>query len=104
LSPEADRALEAYRWPGNLRELRHAVERAVILGLPPKLELHELPEAVRMGSALPVDVAVESSLEAMERAQIARVLASGVGQEEAAELLGISTATLWRKRKEYKLA
>lgn len=103
ISAAARQALETYRWPGNLRELRHAIERAVILGIPPQLELHELPEAVRILPAGNVDKLVDGRLEVVERIQIAKVLASGVSQEEAAEILGISTATLWRKRKEYKL-
>src|SRR6185503_2080637 len=45
ITPEAMAAMEAYPWPGNLRELRHAIERALILGAPPLLELHELPQA-----------------------------------------------------------
>jgi transcriptional regulator with PAS, ATPase and Fis domain len=51
LGPEVIRALEAYPWPGNIRELRNLIERAVALAAGPTIELDDLPEALRRETA-----------------------------------------------------
>ncbi len=99
---EALQALRSYAWPGNIRELRNVVERAVILcnghivgvsHLPPGL-VPGLP-AVQVGALVP--------LEKIEEAHIRGVIAAARSLQEAAEILGIDQATLWRKRKLYGL-
>jgi NtrC-family two-component system response regulator AlgB len=97
---EALRLLCAYSWPGNVREFRNVLERAVILCKSDYVDVHHLPEglsnpqsAISLGDPVPI--------EKIEELHIRRVLASAKSLEEAAEILGIDTATLWRRRKQY---
>jgi len=46
ISPEAERCLTAYAWPGNIRELENAIERAVVLGESNVILPEDLPESV----------------------------------------------------------
>ncbi len=102
-APEAAQALCRYRWPGNVRELRNAIERAVVLSRGESIRQEDLPDAIfRPPSAAPRPAPETSaSLEDVERDHILRVLTDAVTLEEAADTLGISVATLWRKRKRY---
>jgi NtrC-family two-component system response regulator AlgB len=116
-SAKCEPAIMDYAWPGNLRQLRNAVERAVILtparvvepadlGLPvsgagPAASASGLPAgpahaALTLGDDVP--------LEAVEREHIARVVARSPSFEAAAQVLGIDVTTLQRKRKRYGLA
>lgn len=103
LSPEAASAIVNHQWPGNVRELRNALERAVVLSHADTIRPEDLPDAIfRTGAALaPARAEQASSLEAVEREHIARVLAESATLEEAAATLGINVTTLWRKRKRY---
>jgi NtrC-family two-component system response regulator AlgB len=102
-SPACERAVLDCPWPGNLRQLRNAVERAVILTPASVVEAEDLglgapagPGAVALGG--------EVSLEEVEREHIARVVARAASFEAAARTLGIDVTTLQRKRKRYGLA
>ncbi|HME70180.1 MAG TPA: sigma-54 dependent transcriptional regulator [Myxococcota bacterium] len=102
LSPEAMEALCAYQWPGNIRELRNAIERAVVLSRSDVIPREGLPDRVfQAPRLLRPPPPSGGTLEELERDHIRRVLAEAVTLEEAAETLGISTTTLWRKRKRY---
>ncbi len=97
---EALQALRQYHWPGNLRELRNVVERAAILGQTDKVGIECLPEnllpsdsGARLGDRVP--------LEKIGEEHIRRVLATTKSLQEAADILGIDQATLWRRRKKY---
>jgi len=100
-------ALQAYRWPGNVRELENAIERAVVLTRGDHISLGDLPPAVRgvppesaAGSGV-IRFEVGQSLGALEREAILRTLdAVGGNREAAASILGIGTATLYRRLKE----
>ena len=99
------KALLDYSWPGNIRELRNTVERVMVLSADRDISLDDLPDAVRKGSRLkpapgPGHLA---TLEEIERAHIEKVLSVEANQERAADILGITTVTLWRKRKQYGL-
>jgi NtrC-family two-component system response regulator AlgB len=103
LSKAAEDALLAYAWPGNIRELRNAVERAVILWPAQMIEPEAFPpqistDAVSRGPQLGGDF----SLEEIEREHVRRVLARAPTLEDAATILGIDASTLWRKRKKYE--
>lgn len=114
LSPRCERAIASYPWPGNLRELRNAVERAVILspsdvieaadlGLLDAPQAHEGPQ--RPGSSRStLELGEDVSLEEIEREHLARVVARAPSFEAAARILGIDVTTLQRKRKRYGLA
>jgi NtrC-family two-component system response regulator AlgB len=101
LSTAAEEALLSYPWPGNLRELRNAIERATILWPAQTLEpaafssrIADNPQGPRLGGNF--------SLEEIEREHIQRVIANTSTLDEAARILGIEPSTLWRKRKAFK--
>ncbi len=101
-SPEAANALAAHPWPGNTRELRNAIERAVILCQTRTVGLDSLPLAAPARADVP-SLGAKVSLEKLEEEHIRRILAQAPSLEEAARILGIDQATLWRRRKEYGL-
>jgi NtrC-family two-component system response regulator AlgB len=108
LSEDASRAVLRYGWPGNLRELRNAVERAVILSPGPRIEIEDLgipaPEDPANTPSIDVALGAEVSLAALEREHIARIIARAPTLEGAARILGIDVSTLQRKRKRYGLS
>ncbi len=100
ISPEAMKALRAYRWSGNIRELENVMQRAVLLAQNGKIDLEHLLEEIRLALAQPQ---AALSLEEVEKLHMQRVLQSAKDYDEAAQILGIDPATLWRKRKKYGL-
>lgn len=100
-SAACEAAIIAHSWPGNLRELRNAVERAVILCPSSVIEPVDLGLAAPRSRA--VELGADVSLEAVEREHIARVVARAGSYEAAARILGIDVTTLQRKRKRYGL-
>jgi len=102
-SREAMQALCAYAWPGNLRELRNVVERAVILAGANEVALEDLPEKLWQPSPRSEErgaqVGARVSLEELENEHITRVVQIASTMEEAARILGIDPATLYRRRK-----
>jgi len=102
LSRAAEQALLAYSWPGNVRELRNAIERAVILWPAQVIEPHAFPERIAAHVVSGPQLGGDFTLEAIEREHILRVLARTATLEEAAQILGIDSSTLWRKRKKYE--
>ncbi len=102
-SPEAAQALQQHRWPGNLRELRNVIERAVILAGGEEIQLGDLPEKLWPGApgngAKPLQAGARVSLEDLENEHISRVVEQAPTLEEAARILGIDPATLYRRRK-----
>ena len=105
-TPGAREALARYTWPGNLRELRNAVERAAILAQGPEVGLADLPERIALaavGPAGPSEIGGPVTLEQLEVEHIRRVLAGSPSLDVAARTLGIDPSTLYRKRKQYGL-
>ncbi|MFZ5515814.1 MAG: sigma-54-dependent transcriptional regulator [Candidatus Zhuqueibacterota bacterium] len=100
ISAEAMKALCTYRWSGNVRELEHVMERAVLLAKNDIIELIHLPEEINSTLERPQST---FSLEEIEKSHIKRVLQHAKDYDEAAQILGIDPATLWRKRKKYSL-
>ena len=101
-SEEATDCLRHYGWPGNLRELRNAVERAAILCNGPKVEVSDLPEcchAVAQADGASIDLGTKATLDELEREHIRLVLSKASSFDSAAKVLGIDPATLYRKRK-----
>lgn len=109
-SPACEAAIQQHAWSGNLRELRNAVERAVILCPSSVMEAADLGLAVASagdpgGVTVPeTALGADIPLEQLEREHIARVLARATSFETAARTLGIDVTTLQRKRKRYGLA
>ncbi|MFE8603014.1 sigma-54-dependent transcriptional regulator [Archangium violaceum] len=116
LTPQAEAALRAYPWPGNLRELRNVLERAVLLSSTSTLRLDDLRFNHAMVRALsasppeskePVSEATELdlTLQEVERRHIERVLAAERGHvERAARRLGIPRSSLYQKLKSLGLS
>jgi two-component system response regulator AtoC len=101
-----DGALEAllrHRWPGNVRELRNVVEYAFAVGEGPLLTCDELPPELR-GEAPPERERRELTVRGIERERIVDALRTAGGKKGvAAEALGMSRSTLWRKLRELGL-
>jgi two-component system response regulator PilR (NtrC family) len=114
ISPAAMRCLRTYRWPGNIRELENAIERAVALETAGTIQPASLPEHVQAGVApaaerppleLPEEgFDLERHVEAIEREYIAEALrrAGGV-KTRAADLLGMSFRSFRYYMKKYNL-
>ena len=104
LTPDAVAVLERYRWPGNVRELRAVMERAVLLAVQGTIGARDLPlgpEVATTGTPTPT---IPLTLDALERRHILDVLhRERWHQGRAAEMLGISPKTLYRKIREFGL-
>jgi len=97
-------ALHAYDWPGNLRELANALERAAVLARGDVIDTNDLSDRLLMPPAAPgAPDGHPQSLEDVERRHIEQVLGESATLEEAAARLGVNVTTLWRKRKRYGL-
>jgi two-component system, NtrC family, response regulator HydG len=114
-SKSARQALLTYDWPGNIRELRNAIERMIVLDSDSQLDVDDLPDEIavlaRRDGELPgiatapgSDSLIGRPLPDVEKYYIQRALELTEGKrEEAAQLLGIGERTLYRKIKEYGL-
>ena len=110
IDDNARRAILSYGWPGNIRELKNALERAAILSTGETVTLEDLPDRVleKGTSQIQSDpilamTASDVSLEDLEKKHIQQVLTTTRTLEEAASVLGINLSTLWRKRRRYGL-
>ncbi|MDF3931841.1 sigma-54-dependent response regulator transcription factor AlgB [Pseudomonas citronellolis] len=101
-APAAAELLRQYPWPGNVRELRNVIERVSIICNQELVEPEHLGLGEQAGNALP-RVGEALSLEELEKAHIASVMASATTLDQAAKILGIDASTLYRKRKQYNL-
>jgi NtrC-family two-component system response regulator AlgB len=105
-STAVEQALMRYDWPGNLRELRNLVERAVILCEGNVIELSDLPNDLELeldgepGTAR-AKLGGNFTLEELEIEHIRQILLRSKVLEQAAKTLGIDSVTLYRKRKRY---
>jgi len=104
ISDDAMRRMMAYDWPGNIRELENAIERAVALGSGPILHAGDLPSNLQFSPSEKMPDADELvPLEVLERRAIFRALRETGGDKlAAARLLGIGKTTLYRKLKQYE--
>jgi two-component system response regulator AtoC len=103
LSPAAWAALAAFPFPGNVRQLGHAIEHAVVLAGDGVLDLQHLPRDIvgrlePAPHATPVPRPLGTALKEFERDYLQRALAQASGKRTlAAEILGISRKNLWEK-------
>jgi DNA-binding NtrC family response regulator len=103
LGPDAIARLESYDWPGNIRELKNAIERAVLLSSGPAIDPMVLPAGEHVGDAA-AGARLRNDLAAFERQRIVEALEKCAGnQTKAAQLLGISRRTLVSRLGEYNL-
>lgn len=99
-SPEALEKVLSYPWPGNIRELRNAIERAVILAQGNLIQLSDLPEHLgNQSSKCDIMPGSPVTLDELETEHIRLVMERSESLEMAARTLGIDPATLYRKRK-----
>jgi len=96
-------SLRNYSWPGNLREMRNAIERAVILARTDRITSADLPAEIRLESTAAANpetsVGAALTLEQLAELHIRKVLERVPNLGEAAVMLGIDQATLYRRRK-----
>ena len=101
-SSEAVREMEEYPWAGNIRELQHSIEKAVILSDGPVITPSTL--LLRPASVPPAAEAGFTTLDEMERSMIAQAMSRcGGNMTEVARQLGITRQTLYNKIKRYGL-
>ncbi|MFU8807311.1 MAG: helix-turn-helix domain-containing protein, partial [Bradymonadaceae bacterium] len=101
LSPGAADALLLYSWPGNVRELENAVEYAAVVCDTARVQLEDLPMTVRSALNGADTAGAPRSLQDVEREHVQKVLELCEGnREEAADILGIGVATLYRRLKD----
>ena len=114
IAPRAWAALSEYHFPGNVRELEHAVQRAVVLSRGHEIDLHHLPEDIagiptlkEVDSAQPREHIrpLAQALKEFEQTYLQRALDEAEGKKaKAAELLGISRKNLWEKLRAHELS
>lgn len=99
ISPEAMNALNEYHWPGNIRELRNAVDYAFVLCPGGEIGKNHLPPKItRMSDT----VGKEDPIFQTERKKLLDLLGkAGGNQSEVARILGISRVTVWKRMKKY---
>jgi len=103
IAPDAMKKLCAWNWPGNVRELRNTVERMVVLSAGGELGVEDVPETIRGPVAAAAPTAAGGTLGETEKAKILQTLADvGGNRSRAAQVLGISRRTLYRKLDAYE--
>ncbi len=113
ISPRAWAALSEYAFPGNVRELEHAIQRAVVLSRGQEIDLDHLPPDIRGTTETPSKRSDDESTELrplstaikeFEHQYLLRALNAAHGKKaKAAELLGISRKNLWEKLRSHEL-
>lgn len=109
LAGDAMQALLDHDWPGNVRELEHALEHAFVLSRAPVIEKSALPHEITSSSVRtnkkPSGTSARDIIESGERQALLQVLQNHHwNRQSAAQALGVSRTTLWRKMKAYGLA
>jgi len=107
-----------YNWPGNARELKNAVERAVLMARDEEISLNDLPETIKNLQVAPLHTLpdkaklkpcerptpLEDALKCAEENHLRLVLEyTTFNRTKASEILGISRKTLWEKMRQYKI-
>ncbi len=113
ICPEALRALESFPWPGNIRQLENVLQQAVLVSAGNELKLHHLAPLIHARAEAPTAAqpapgsfggTLKQSRESTERSNILRALEkAGQSRTRAAQLLGVSRVTLYKKMKKYGL-
>ena len=104
-TPAARKALFAYSWPGNIRELKNAIESAVVLCRGNYIDKDDLPLQIReAGGGAKVTFDLPVTLDDAEKRLILETISSAKGNKtKAAELLGIGRKTITRRMQELKI-
>ncbi len=103
-SPEAMRLLLDCPWPGNVRELENSIEAAVVLAHGKRIEISDFPSALLRDTCLPIETDSPGTIRENEARLLKEVLEEcSWNKKEAAQRLGISRNTLYRKLKKYQI-
>jgi two-component system response regulator AtoC len=109
-TPAAVQAMQAYGWPGNIRELQNCVERAIIVAHNEQIDVPDLPRYLferPTGESRPAGLPsnLDEELERIERGHLLEALRQAEGvQVKAAEILGISERSFWHRVKKYAIS
>jgi DNA-binding NtrC family response regulator len=107
IDPDAQQVLMSFGWPGNVRQLKNAIDTMVVLSPGPTLTVANLPPDIRPAAGVSIgglDNVAGIPLEQLEKEAIRKTLAMVHGnREQAAKILHIGERTLYRKIKEYEL-
>jgi DNA-binding NtrC family response regulator len=107
IDPEAQQVLMSYSWPGNVRQLKNAIDTMVVLAQGPQLTVASLPPDIRPATGTSpggLDNVAGIPLDQLEKEAIKKTLQMVHGnREQAAKILGIGERTLYRKIREYDL-
>lgn len=100
ISSEALKLMTTYQWPGNVRELENVIERCLVFSKGEVIKPEYLPEEIQKVDENQSGIL---SIEENEKFHIKKILGVAADLDQAAKLLQIDPATLWRKRKKYNL-
>ena len=103
ISEQALETLQSYPWPGNVRELINVIERGTILSHNDRMSMDDLPPHIIHFKSKTLGTRKMQTIEESEKSHIKEVLLHTSSIEEAARVLGVDPATLWRKRKKYQI-
>ncbi|BBM85010.1 sigma-54-dependent transcriptional regulator [Candidatus Uabimicrobium amorphum] len=105
-SKEAMQTIINYDWPGNIRELDHAIEHAVIISNSKEIQKQDLPSALQSKTSSPsLNFDSLYTLKEMEKKYLEKVLMhTSYNQTQAAKILGIERKSLWRKLKRFEIS
>jgi len=105
VEPAAMELMKIHTWPGNVRELENTIERGVALSRGTKIRLEDLPRRLQQSSLTASVSTAIPSLQDVERRHILQTLERvNWNRKKAAEILQISTTTLWRRLKEFEIS
>ncbi|MBU1055319.1 MAG: sigma 54-interacting transcriptional regulator [Proteobacteria bacterium] len=102
ITPEVMEIFSSYSWPGNIRELRNAIEYAFVLCSGGAIGKQHLPLKILKVKGAGSKSAICSQDDSVEREKLIKILQEANGnQSEAARVLGISRVTIWKRMKKY---
>ena len=102
ISADALNLMNDYNWPGNIRELENVIKRALVLAKDKVIKPDYFPSEINSNPD-EHSISLMPTLEEVEKKYIIEVMKRHPNPKDAAQILGISLTTLWRKRKEYKI-
>lgn len=102
LSGDALKLLCEYSWPGNVREIRNAIEYAFVLCQGERIQVEHLPHKIKTEGEIKAHQTVDNSGDLTPREKLIEILRKTSGnQSKAAELLGVSRVTVWKRMKKF---